>query len=340
MPLGPIIPISVRKDVNKAIELGQLGKAVLEALGTQKQQPAIPPEIQPTSSYDGRSSLNEFISTIKGENGLRFAKSTHFYVDIEALPKTLFGEPELIGTQQAIRFLCNSANFPGMVFSGQNNIKDFTNSNFGLAYVKRTALSDFEYADLNLTFYVDQNFEIKKLFDKLAVAQIDNRTFEAQYYNDYVFDITVHAISYNTKKLNSINRPVVPDQRDIEVYAVRYHNCMIKLVQDIQMSWSENSTPPNFTVSFGYETFTVKTLDGGFTDSAVNLFGKTVNEDYIEKLVAGGAVNTEALQDASRYVQLKQKTIDFVNDSITSLPVGIRDGAKSFANSLNISNLF
>lgn len=163
------------------------------------------PFLSGTRNSGSGKSITQFISKVK-TGGL--ARSNRYAVGM-TLPQAHPGAPNL----KSILLFCDQISLPGA------NYSTVQNRTFGefreLPYEKL-------YDQITLSFYVDANMEVKKLFDdwQNIISNPVTRTY--YYYDDYKTDITIE----------------VQDTQDKKRYAVKLYECYPKSVGNVQLDYS------------------------------------------------------------------------------------------------------
>lgn len=168
--------------------------------------------------------LSNFATELRSRNVLR---PNQYYVEI-LLPKLLENQYK---TESSLASLwCSSANTPGSTI--------MTDDTYLEQGTRRKYAYDHDWQNLVLTFYVDQHFLVKKLFDAWRDAIVPNRR-KFNYPSDYT------ASSLNLYLLDAENNPS---------YLYEYRNIYPKDTQSIELNYSSASSPSTCTVEFVYET--------------------------------------------------------------------------------------
>lgn len=191
--------------------------------------------------------LNEFVAKVR-TSGL--ANVNRYTVSFSA-PGDVSGS----SNTSSIMLYCSAVNIPGINFA--SNPSYIFGEQFEFAYQKT-------YSELTMTFYVDKNLEVKKLFDRWTEQIYNSETREFGYYDNYTTDIDI----------------VVQDKNDNNVYLVKVKQAFPKSVNDIQMSYSDNQlmtlqivfSYKNFTIEEGYGKNSDNKLSTGFLDDYINNF--------------------------------------------------------------------
>lgn len=128
------------------------------------------------------TTLNDFITKVK--KGV--AKQELFQVEIynPAIGITDF-DTELLA------LFCESAQMPSI------NLLTQQHKTYGES---REVVYDHSYDNVNLTFYLDHNMEIKKIFDKWMFSIVEQESREFNFYNDYVTTVTISQLDHMGNK--------------------------------------------------------------------------------------------------------------------------------------------
>lgn len=135
--------------------------------------------------------LKDFIAEVKNDG---LARNSRFDV-LFSLPSAVQTRSTFGNNLQKILLFCDTAQLPGISLSTTQS------RSFGefreLPYEKL-------YDNVNLTFYVDVNMEVKKLFDAWmgSIQDKDTRTFS--YYKSYITDLTVNVYDLKENKRYSV----------------------------------------------------------------------------------------------------------------------------------------
>lgn len=174
------------------------------------------------------NSLNQFISEVK--RGV--AKTNRFFVEL-TLPQDLMNMGEIRDNARKIALFCDQAQIPGVSFTTAP-VRSFGESK-EVPYEKL-------YEPIQLSFYVDNDFIVKKLFDSWMNLIQDGGTRTFRYPSSYLArSINIIVISNNEK----------------ERYLVTLHNVYPKAVAPIQLDYaSRDLMKINVTLSYQYSTMT------------------------------------------------------------------------------------
>lgn len=188
------------------------------------------------------STLKDFIAQVR--NGM--AKSSHFIVQL-TLPEELIGT-ESVNMNKIIMF-CDQAQLPGISF-GTNPVRSY-------GEVKEVPYEKL-YEPVNLSFYVDSDMIVKRLFDKWMALVQDPQTRDFNYPKRYMTN-SIDIIVENTQGEN--------------IYKCTLHNCYPKAVAPIQLDYAAKDVM-KLSVNLSYQYATMQQL--GVT-SRINTTNKQVD---------------------------------------------------------------
>lgn len=170
--------------------------------------------------------LNQFIAQVK--RGV--AKTNRFFVEL-TLPQDLMNMGEIRDNMRKIALFCDQAQIPGLSF-GTNPVRSFGETK-EVPYEKL-------YEPIQLSFYVDDDFIVKKLFDSWMNLIQDTKTRTFRYPEYYLS--------------NSINILVI-NNSEKERYIVTLHNVYPKAIAPIQLDYAAREVMKlNVTLSYQYST--------------------------------------------------------------------------------------
>jgi hypothetical protein len=155
------------------------------------------------------SKLNEFIANVK----MGMAKTSFFSV-LLTLPKALSNYEPSRSNMNKILLFCDQAQIPGVSFS-TNQVRSYGEFR-EMAYEKL-------YEPIQLSFYVDVDMSVKKLFDAW-VSIVQNPKTRDFYYPD----------DYSTDKFDII----VQDSMDSPKYTISLFKAYPKTIAPIQLDYS------------------------------------------------------------------------------------------------------
>jgi hypothetical protein len=201
-------------------------------------------------------SLQSFISEVKN-GGLM--KTTHFAVSI-SMP--LDNQNQVIIKSN---FASNKALKKYIMFCDGTNIPGTSLSSVDVAVYGETRESPTQriYDPVNLSFYVDNDMNIKKFFDSWINYIINPITRNHSYYNNYttLVDIIVYDSEHNEK------------------YKVTLHEAYPKTVSDISMSFSGDNIM-KLSVTMQYRYYTVFNYN---TNSVIESSDNTKITNFLKK---------------------------------------------------------
>lgn len=192
--------------------------------------------------------LNDFIGQIKGEGLMR----NNRYVIVMPLPKGLAGTYNT-GQMQKVLLFCDSISVPGVTIS------TMPARTYGEI---REMPWEKIYSPANLSFYVDNSMEVKKLFDQWQGIIQSPTTRNMGYYDDYKTTITITIVDvFNNSR-----------------YDVTLHEAYLKDIGAIQMDASNRDVMKlNVTIQYKYWTSTDANSSVAYPD----------NRGFFEKLFGG-----------------------------------------------------
>jgi hypothetical protein len=180
--------------------------------------------------------LSSFMTEIRNRNVFR---SNLYYVQL-LLPANI--SQSFRGTAELASMWCSSAHTP------QSTI--FTDDSYLEAGTRRKYAYDHDWQNLVLNFYVDQDFDTKKLFDEWRSKIVPIRR-QFNYPDDYT-------ASY--LQLYLIN------QEGNLVYKYEFSNIYPKDVYAIELNYMQQGSPATFSVEFVYESATASAYSGNLAD--------------------------------------------------------------------------
>lgn len=130
------------------------------------------------------SKLNEFISEVKGG----MAKSHHFAVQL-TLPSAISNLEPIKSNMNKIILFCDQAQLPGVSYS--------TNPVRSYGEVKEVPYEKL-FEQVNLSFYVDADLTVKKLFDEWIALVQDPVTRDFNYPSKYISD-SINILIYDNQ---------------------------------------------------------------------------------------------------------------------------------------------
>ena len=172
-------------------------------------------------------SLSNFMSELRTRN---ISRPNLYYVEIipPGVTKT---------ANKLVSMWCSSAHTPQVDIS--------TNDTYLDNGTRRKFAYDQDYQNLVLTFYIDQDFEIKKFFDDWKQSVISNKR-NFGYPADYTADV--------------LNLYII-NQNDVATYKYEYSRVFPKLIQQVELSYANGNAISTFSVEFVYEEVYVTSID-------------------------------------------------------------------------------
>lgn len=191
---------------------------------------------QPTTPAR-KNPIEQFISQVKSGGMAR----TNRYAVIMTLPFVFNNDV----TKKALMF-CDQIQLPGTNFSTTQN------RTFGEF---RDVPYEKLYEDINMSFYVDRDMQIKDMFDQWQNSIYDPQTRVFNYYDKYITDMTIE----------------VQDTKDAPHYYVTLHECYPKSVGAVQLDYASKDVM-KLSVSIAYKWFETRTEvpDMGFSSVPKN----------------------------------------------------------------------
>jgi len=203
-------------------------------------------------------SIQEFKSNIRA-SGL--SKSNRFLVELNAPPTLNSRQEPFLSNLRMIRLMCDTAQLPGTSF-GTNPVRSYGET--------REVAYERIFEPVTLTFYMDKDLLIKRMFDVWTESVQSITTRDFNYPSDYicpqmsihVYD-TSNAPVYTTTLFNAFPKNIGAVQLD---YANRD---IMKLSVTMQYEWFESAN--SASTSVGNATV-VDTLPALGKDAFVNNF--------------------------------------------------------------------
>ncbi len=135
------------------------------------------------------TTLNDFISAVK-EGGM--ANANRFYVEITK--KSLDGSTSEVNRK--VGLFCDAATIPGI------QILSTPARTFGEI---REVPYEITYDPVNLSFYVDNKWEVKTFFESWRTEIFNPITRTGQYYNKFVKDVRIYCYNKENNKTFTVN---------------------------------------------------------------------------------------------------------------------------------------
>lgn len=211
-------------------------------------------------------SLSTFMSELRTRN---ISKQSLYYIEI--VPPKIFGSQTKgfdSTDKNLVSMWCHTAQTP------QYGI--LTEDSYTEAGVRRKFAYDQDYQNLTLSFYIDQEYKIKRFFDQWKQAIVPQRR-NFGYPEDYT------AQTLNLYILDQMGNPT---------YLYEYVNIYPKTIQAIELSYASGSPLSTFSIEFVFEEAHYSSLKSG------NLVEFTSKPDVIviNNREGAGVTNTEAKQ--------------------------------------------
>jgi len=215
------------------------------------------------------STLSQFTAELRTRN---IAKPNLYYVEIIA-PKLFTNQVKGFSAtdMNLVSMFCHTAMTP------QTNI--LTNDNYIEAGTRRKYAYDQDYQNLTLSFYVDQQFAVKRFFDQWKQAIVPQRR-NFNYPDEYTAD------TLNLYLLDSSGK---------SVYKYEYYKIFPKSINTIELSYSPSVTGSTFSVDFVFEEVYYSSLKHN------NLVDFTSRPDPVlvsTKVPGAGITNPEVKQSS------------------------------------------
>lgn len=169
--------------------------------------------------------LNEFISKVKS-TGL--AKTNRYRVTI-ATPALM---TKFMNSGRLITLFCESTSLPGQVVATtEQRIMGETRE---FPYIK-------QYDNITLSFYIDNNFEVKGFFDNWLNSISNTQNKITSYYKDYIAP--------------TVLIEVLPMDSEVSTYSITLHEAYPKGISPIQLS-ADSRDIAKIGVSLNYKYYT------------------------------------------------------------------------------------
>lgn len=169
--------------------------------------------------------IDDFKATL-GKRG--FAKPTMFRVEFTNVPSAL---SNIQGTSEIVKdlhFFAESAEFPGTQMLTQE-----------LRYYDMPAKFAYGKAhdDLNITFRLDRDFQVKKLFDVWINYMYNRQTGDVYYKNVYAGSIQIYQVMEN----------------GFSSYAVELEDAFPTQIGQVSMGWDQSGSYSRLPVTFSFK---------------------------------------------------------------------------------------
>ena len=169
--------------------------------------------------------LNEFISKVKS-TGL--AKTNRYRVTI-ATPSLMTG---FMNSGRLITLFCESTSLPGQVIATTEH--NVMGEHREFPYMKK-------YDNITLSFYIDNNFEVKGFFDNWLNSVSNTQNKITSYYKDYIAP--------------TVLIEVLPMDSEVSAYSITLHEAYPKGISPIQLS-ADSRDIAKIGVSLNYKYYT------------------------------------------------------------------------------------
>jgi hypothetical protein len=155
-------------------------------------------------------SLDEFISEVK-RSGM--ANANRYFVAIN-------------GADKAVGLFCDNAQLPG------TTILSTPARTFGEV---REVPYELQFDPVNLSFYIDNNWMVKKFFDDWRIKVFDFESRVSGYYKEYVRDVTIYCYNKDNQ----------------ESYTVKLYEAFPKTIGSVALDYG-NKEVPKLAVTLQY----------------------------------------------------------------------------------------
>lgn len=170
--------------------------------------------------------LKNFISLVKTEGLMRTSRYT---VSIR-VPKSMSYAPNM----RKILLFCSDITIPGVTMA-TNQIR--------IHGEVREAPNEKMFDNANLSFYVDNNMEVKKFFDQWMESIQDPFSRNFNYYDDYTSEIKIE----------------VEDTKNRKRYEIEMNECYPKNVGQIQVGYDQKEVM-KLQISMNYKYWTSRSF--------------------------------------------------------------------------------
>lgn len=205
--------------------------------------------------------IDNFKATL-GKRG--FAKPTMFRVEFTNVPSALLN---IQGTSEIIKdlhFFAESAEFPGTQILTQELRHYDMPAKFAYGKV---------HDDLNITFRLDRDFQVKKLFDVWINIIYDRKTGDVHYKNVYAGGIQIYQVMEN----------------GVSSYAIELEEVFPTQIGQVSLGWDQGGSYSRLPV-----TFTFKRMR--------TVANKTIFQRPTFGAIAGGDSNPSGMMNAERTI--------------------------------------
>ena len=170
--------------------------------------------------------LKNFIALVKTEGLMR---TSRYNVSVR-VPKSMSYSPNM----RKILLFCSDITLPGVTMA-TNQIR--------IHGEVREAPNEKMFDNASLSFYVDNNMEVKKFFDQWMESIQDPYTRNFNYYDDYISEIKIE----------------VEDTKDRKRYEIIMEECYPKNVGQIQIGYDQKEVM-KLQVSMNYKYWTSRSF--------------------------------------------------------------------------------
>jgi hypothetical protein len=219
------------------------------------------------------SGLRNFISTIKTEGLMRSSR----YAVMMTPPKSVGS----VANMRKLLLFCSEISLPGQNLI-TNQIRQYGEI--------REVPSEKTFDNISMTFYVDNNMEVKLFFDRWldSIQNPYTRTFE--YYENYITDLDIE----------------VEDLKDRKRYSVKLSECYPKSISPISLGY-ETKEVMKLQVSMNYKYWrsTAYSTPKEAKESQFSRFFQmpTINGNPIPGMSQAQSVPTEYTNDFNGFQQ-------------------------------------
>ena len=167
-------------------------------------------------------SISNFISEV---NSRGLARPSRFEVFILPPP----GLGALTGSGRFVSLMCESASLPAMSIS----TKPFRI--YGASY-QRPVSSEFNGDGITLSFYIDNQMEVKSFFDAWMFKVVNPNSFNVSYQKEYVSQIKIAQL----------------DEQNNETYSVYLEDAFPRAVNMLDLNMGATNQVHKLNVTFAY----------------------------------------------------------------------------------------
>jgi hypothetical protein len=213
-------------------------------------------------------SLSQFTSELRSRS---ISKPNMYYVEI--VPPPIFSSNTkgfVAREQNLVSMFCHTAMTPQSTISTQDNYIE--------AGTRRKYAYDQDYQNLTLSFYVDQQFAVKRFFDQWKQGIVTQRR---------IFN---YPEQYTAESLNLY----ILDSTGKATYKYEYSKIFLKSLNAIELSYGPTSSPSTFSVDFVFEEVYYSSLKSGLTE-----FTSKPNNMLEETKVAGAGITNPEVKQSS-----------------------------------------